>query len=679
MIRTDIQRVAGRTWVHWPVGVVFLVIWCMGPASAADPNAPPDWWTYDPNNAPYLKVALNYSFNDPNSPKQPDSGCGLSPYGPPNWTMDPNDPNQNAVAWKASEAGRNGVWGVWGANRRGSINIKIQNGPFLSNVKIVWISYDWKSNHGNPAPGVTVRGERGTGNNPGANDARRTGRGDKNCADGWKTHWELWVIDPQPASETIRLDFRTGGNGGFVVIDNLKIGTYCVDKGEVSHQQLPPGTQQRSQSQHYYFGDPSWPPAAGYKVVPPWYQGETWQRSGGMPPSWIPWVTDHQGVLGLPGGMPGDGLLMVLFDELEDPGDVKSVFYQFDFYAAEGGVIWWQPVMPPGVLVENLRQQERELGNGWQEVRLMFELRPAPDWHGLQWGMATGPRGGPVAIDDFLATAGSPEATHWFEDVDFYQTDGGLHGQYGWKGWDNNPAADGWVSEAQAYSNFKSAAVAGVTDLVHEFANYTAGRWAFTARMYVPGDFVSGCDAYGNCGSYFVLLNTYSDGGPYDWSVQLHADSLTQSFIRDGQAPAAAPLIPDQWVQLEVLIDLDADLYRVFYGGQELGTAASWTAGVYGGGTGALNIAAVDLFANGSTVVYYDDLSLSPAYPVGDMNCSGQVGFEDINAFVLAMVDPTAYANRYVLCDITNADINGDGTVGFADINPFVALLTSGN
>ncbi len=60
----------------------------------------------------------------------------------------------------------------------------------------------------------------------------------------------------------------------------------------------------------------------------------------------------------------------------------------------------------------------------------------------------------------------------------------------------------------------------------------------------------------------------------------------------------------------------------------------------------------------------------------GDVNCSGVVGFDDINPFVLLMTDPVAWQNQFPDCPIANGDINEDGTVGFGDINPFVALLT---
>ena len=202
------------------------------------------------------------------------------------------------------------------------------------------------------------------------------------------------------------------------------------------------------------------------------------------------------------------------------------------------------------------------------------------------------------------------ELRAWREDFELYPP-GPLGCQGGWKGWDDDPACDADVTDAQAHSAPQSLDIALASDLVHEFYGVYWCQWTFTTWMYVPSDFESSCDTYDNCGSYLILLNTYSDGGPYRWSVQLRADSLTGSFIRDQADPRPSlPLITDQWVEVKVLIDLDNDLYQVFYAGQELGGPASWSAGVFGSGDGALNIAAVDLFANGSTSVYYDDLLL---------------------------------------------------------------------
>jgi hypothetical protein len=62
----------------------------------------------------------------------------------------------------------------------------------------------------------------------------------------------------------------------------------------------------------------------------------------------------------------------------------------------------------------------------------------------------------------------------------------------------------------------------------------------------------------------------------------------------------------------------------------------------------------------------------------GDMNCDGVIDGRDIQAFVLALTDPTGYANTYPGCDILNADVNGDGGNDEQDIDPFVRLVIRG-
>ncbi|MBL8878793.1 MAG: hypothetical protein JNG88_06690 [Phycisphaerales bacterium] len=63
---------------------------------------------------------------------------------------------------------------------------------------------------------------------------------------------------------------------------------------------------------------------------------------------------------------------------------------------------------------------------------------------------------------------------------------------------------------------------------------------------------------------------------------------------------------------------------------------------------------------------------------LGDLNCSGAANNFDIDAFVLALIDPTGYAAAFPDCDRDRADINGDGQINNFDIDPFVELLTGG-
>ena len=59
----------------------------------------------------------------------------------------------------------------------------------------------------------------------------------------------------------------------------------------------------------------------------------------------------------------------------------------------------------------------------------------------------------------------------------------------------------------------------------------------------------------------------------------------------------------------------------------------------------------------------------------GDLNCDGSLDFFDIDPFVLALFDPTGYAETYPNCDILNGDMNGDTFVDFFDIDQFVECL----
>jgi len=193
-----------------------------------------------------------------------------------------------------------------------------------------------------------------------------------------------------------------------------------------------------------------------------------------------------------------------------------------------------------------------------------------------------------------------PVSANWFEDFDSYANDSSMHGQGGWKGWDNNPGATAYVRDDQALSLPHSVEIAGNSDLVHEYFGYTSGVWTYTAWQYVPENFQGV--------SYFILLNTYNDFGPYNWSTQVHFESATNLVISDFEN-ASLPLIRGQWVELRNVIDLDNDTQSFYYNGQLL-TTKSWTGGV--SGNGVLNIGAVDLFANGASPVYYDNISLVP-------------------------------------------------------------------
>ncbi len=76
------------------------------------------------------------------------------------------------------------------------------------------------------------------------------------------------------------------------------------------------------------------------------------------------------------------------------------------------------------------------------------------------------------------------------------------------------------------------------------------------------------------------------------------------------------------------------------------------------------------------TVVMADAIALLSR--IGDLNCDGQMDFDDIDPFVMALVGQAAYEAVFPACDWLSGDMNGDGTVNFDDISAFVACLAMG-
>jgi len=196
----------------------------------------------------------------------------------------------------------------------------------------------------------------------------------------------------------------------------------------------------------------------------------------------------------------------------------------------------------------------------------------------------------------------APELVDWFDDFDSYQTGAQMHGLGGWKGWGDSVTWGAFTTDLYAHSITNSVEIVTDSDLVHEYSGYTSGIWTYTAWQYIPDDFTGE--------SYFILLNQYDDGGgSNNWSTQVHFNAASGTVIGYGVGSTAAPLpmVTDEWVELRVVIDLDNDNQMFYYDGRLL-YSGSWIEGVSGGGIAA--IGAVDLFANGASEVYYDDISL---------------------------------------------------------------------
>jgi hypothetical protein len=219
----------------------------------------------------------------------------------------------------------------------------------------------------------------------------------------------------------------------------------------------------------------------------------------------------------------------------------------------------------------------------------------------------------------------------WSDNFDSYANGSGLHGQGGWFGWGDNPAADAKITDVKSRSSPHSVEIKEASDMVHTWVGINTNNCTFTTYVYIPGDFVGQ--------SYLILMSLYS-GDSSKWATQLRFDSDIQrvaSEYEDNQLP----LITDQWVELRVVINFTLDNQKVYYGG-ELLTEKNWTSGVSGGGP--LQLGGIDLFANGASPVYYDDLSIigTPLPPVSDLKIDSIKGGFGVSAIIKNIGDGDA-------------------------------------
>jgi hypothetical protein len=263
----------------------------------------------------------------------------------------------------------------------------------------------------------------------------------------------------------------------------------------------------------------------------------------------------------------------------------------------------------------------------------------------------------------------------WYDNFDSYATGSSLHGQGGWEAWDNNPATTVYVTDDQSRSSPNSVDIAwfgGVSgDIVQQFTDVNSGTWILSTWQYVPSS-MTGI-------SMLILMNTYTHGSVHNlehWSTQIEV-SATGGYIRDYDNPTETlPLITDDWVNIYIVIDFDADIQTIYYDNVEL-TSKSWTAGVSPGGV--KNLACIDLYAHDSpsTSVYYDDFSLDLPQPLScDANgpYEGFIG-EDIEFDGTATGGKPPYSYHWDFGNGDTADVE-DPFYAYSEPGEYTVSLT---
>ena len=211
-----------------------------------------------------------------------------------------------------------------------------------------------------------------------------------------------------------------------------------------------------------------------------------------------------------------------------------------------------------------------------------------------------------------VGLSSSVASAQWSDNFDSYAT-GSIGGLGGWKGWDNAPGAAGIVTNTMSRSAPNSQQIGGGGDSVRVYDNVTSGQWEYRAWMFLSSAWLNSVT---DQVTYFLILNEYADLGPYCWSLQLEFDSFLNQVTDFDARPASTPvaIVPDQWVEIVVAVDLDADTFTATYAGSQV-SAGQWNIVANCAGTGPLDpvaIRCIDLYASNSTDVFYDDMSLQP-------------------------------------------------------------------
>lgn len=223
----------------------------------------------------------------------------------------------------------------------------------------------------------------------------------------------------------------------------------------------------------------------------------------------------------------------------------------------------------------------------------------------------------------FASLCLAPSASAQFSDNFESYTIGSLEGQGGWAGWDGVTTPVSQVRNDQVYAGSQSISIADGSDTVHDIPGATSGQWVVSTQIYLPSVSSGVFD--------WLVMNTYQDGGPYEWACYYAFD--TTSGLLDffgGGTTTISPLVYDAWVELRIEVDLDADFASAYYNGALI-TSWVWTTGYNGAQTHAVaQIDAFDLYTEPGALgeIFFDDMrvtsdSLGTSYCTSNPNSTG--------------------------------------------------------
>ena len=281
-----------------------------------------------------------------------------------------------------------------------------------------------------------------------------------------------------------------------------------------------------------------------------------------------------------------------------------------------------------------------------------------------------------VAITTFV-----PASTYaqFSDDFESY-TVGNIDGQGPWRDFPGVEISE--VSTAQAFSGTQSLALSTATsgDDIGGFGSdvfvanlndtpITSGVWNLSYQLYVPSSFDGHVEMYISQGS---IRDNFEEGVfiRANNNVGINPAINRLSFVdlgENGRTPAR--LLLDQWVEINVLIDLDNNTVEISYNGSVFFTSA-WDIQNPGGdiAIGGFNFW-VDTGMTPGTV-FLDDFNFSAVTSglVGDVNLDDAVDCLDLDGYV-------GNIGAQAIGPLTALDIDGNGVLDASDATTHITNL----
>ena len=211
-----------------------------------------------------------------------------------------------------------------------------------------------------------------------------------------------------------------------------------------------------------------------------------------------------------------------------------------------------------------------------------------------------------ASIASFLALNSVKAQTQlFFDNFESYTAELGLVSQSGlpWATWSGGLSDDATVTGAFAYNGNNSVRVNTDKDIILNLGDKTTGRYQVSFHKRV---------AAGSMG-YFNLLNEFA-GANSIWAIQVYFNSDgTGSVDANGANAATFNYTLDQWMYINIIVDVDDDYATLYIDGNEI---ISWIFSKGASGDEDLpKLDALNLYGHSEGVVpglyYIDDVSFN--------------------------------------------------------------------